>query len=231
MKKRLYVVLLTIMALALMVGCQSAPKQQADAPASATAAPPPRAPAAQVLPYHRIDYQGASLGRAVPEWVDYTTSTGKDRLSKILGLDGKEIYVYNIPDGNDLELIRANTQINAFAQIAYQIKSGISASATNRLEGSTLPGATKQQALESVNAIAAQIVISGFTLDADFWQKLQWDDGKQTIEYYAVYTIGREELKHQIDLALGKIDAKTQAEREAKEAMRTAVMEAKSLLD
>lgn len=229
MKKKLHIALFTIMVLALLAGCQSAPKQQTDAPSSVTAAPPPTVPTRSVN-YKITDWQGASLGRAVPEWVDYASDRRKEPLSKALGLDGKELYIYT-EAGADLDMIRVNTQINSFAQIATQIKSGVAVAGGNRLAGSKDDDASKQQSLEIANAIAAQIVISGFTLDVDFWQKRQYPDGKQDIEYYAVYTIGAEELKHQIDLALGKIDAKTQAEREAKEAIRAAVMEAKSLLE
>jgi hypothetical protein len=44
-------------------------------------------------------------------------------------------------------------------------------------------------------------------------------------------SIKAKDLKQQIDIALGKIEARTQAEQEAKEAVRQAVREAKSLLD
>jgi hypothetical protein len=143
---------------ALFFSCASAPGPS-PSQGSTSAAPPPEAPAAPVLPYTRVDYQGASLGREVPRWVDFASDRDKVNLSKIH-------------------------------------------------------------------------VLSGFILDRDFWQRLKYkDDGREEIDYYAVYVIGKEDLRAQIDIALGKIEAKTQAEREAKEAIHQAIRETSSLLD
>jgi hypothetical protein len=141
------------------------------------------------------------------------------------------MYIYN-ERGADLDLIRANTQVNAFAQISSQIKSGIVAKAGNLLSGDKDSEESKKQAVDSIAGMASQNVLSGFTLDRDFWQKIKYNDnGREAIDYYAVFTIGTEDFKHQLDLALGKIEAKNQADREAKEAIRSAIMDAESLLE
>jgi hypothetical protein len=211
---------------ALFSGCGSTPPQ-----GSTTAAPPPEAPAASTLAYTRVDYQGAGLSREVPRWVDFASDRDKAALSRIQGLGDKEFYIYN-ERGGDLDLIRANTQINAFAQIATQIKTGVSVNAGNKLTGSKDEVDSKMQFINSAAGIASNAVLSGFTLDRDFWQRLKYRaDGREEIDYYAVYVIGKEDLKQQIDIALGRIEAKTQAEQEAKEVIRETVREARSLLD
>jgi hypothetical protein len=225
MKKMLFFVFIASI-VALFFGCASTPSQ-----GSTTAAPPPEAPAASTLAYTRVDYQGASLGREIPRWVDFASDRDKVNLSKIQGLEDKDFYIYN-ERGGDLDLIRANTQINAFAQIAAQIKTGVSFNAGNKLSGSTGDKDSKMQFVDTAAGIVSNAVLSGFTLDRDFWQRLKYrDDGREEIDYYAVYVIGKEDLKQQINIALGRIEAKTQAEQEAKEAIHQAVQEAKSLLD
>jgi hypothetical protein len=233
MKKIVFFALAAIHAV-LFFGCASTPSSQG----STSAAPPPEARQGSTIattspevPYTPIDWQGASLGRGVPRWVEFVSATEKENLSKIQGLEDKELYVYNVR-GGDLDLIRLNTQINAFAQIATQIKTGISVEAGNKLSGSPSEVDSKRQLVDSGAGIAANAVLSGFTLDRDFWQRLKYKaDGREEIDYYAVYVIGKEDFKQRIDIELGKIEAKTQAEQEAKEAIRQAVRESKSLLE
>jgi hypothetical protein len=228
MKKMVLIVLAVITA--TFIGCGSAPQtSQNSVLVSSTASPPTKA-APRTVDYIITDWQGGSLGRPIPEWVDFVADKNKGALAKVSGLEGKEIYLYT-EEGADLDLIRANTQINGFAQISMQIKTAIAFDAGNRLSGSKNALDSKRQAVETTAGIVSQNVISGFTLDRDFWQKKRYkDSGKEAIEYYAIFVIGAEDLKHQLDLALGKIEAKTREEQEAKEAIHGAIKDAKSLL-
>jgi hypothetical protein len=232
MKKGLYIALLAIMIAALLAGCGNTPKTQGEAKPAAETSKNPAAPKRSIN-YEITDWQGASLGREIPEWVGDATDRNKTALvSKLAELKDKEVYIHT-DEAGDLDLMRAGAQINAFAQISTQIKAGVATAAGNKLagnKGGSTDTATKTQFVDSVAGVVSQNVISGFTLDRDFWQKRKYNDGREAVEYVAIYAIGTEDLKHQMNLALGKIEAKTAEEREAKEAVRSAIMDAKSLL-
>jgi hypothetical protein len=233
MKKYLFCALPLAAAIVLLAGCGSAPQKAEEAKPVAETSKSPAAPARSIN-YSITDWQGASLGREIPTWVGDATDKNKTALvSKIAELKDKEVYIHT-DEAGDLDLIRANAQINAFAQISTQIKAAIATNAGNILSGNkggSTDTATKTQFVDSTAAVVSQNVVSGFTLDRDFWQKRKYQDGKETVEYLAVFAIRAEDLKHQMDLALGKIDAKTAEEREAKEAIRSAIKDAKSLLE
>ena len=184
--------------------------------------------AARVINYTITDWQGASLGRPIPEWVDYISDRNKEALARVPGLGGKEIYIHT-DEAADLDLIRANADITAFAQISTQIKAAIATDAGNKLSGDKDTGA-KRQYIDTTAGLVSQNVVSGFIRDRDFWQRKQYNDGRQMIEYLAVYAISTDDFKLQLDRALGRVEAKTQEEREAKDAIREAISSAKSLL-
>ncbi|MDR2499855.1 MAG: hypothetical protein LBD37_02085 [Treponema sp.] len=231
MKKHLFFAL-PLAAGMVLAGCGSAPKTQGEAKPVSETSKSPAAPKRSIN-YEITDWQGASLGREIPVWVGDATDRNKTALvTKIAELKDKEVYIHR-DEAGDLDLIRANTQINAFAQISTQIKAAISTGAGNVLSGNkggSTDTAAKTQFVETTAAVVSKNVVSGFTLDRDFWQKRKYFDGKETVEYLAVFAIRAEDLKHQMDLALGKIEAKTAAEREAKEAIRSAIRDAKTLL-
>ena len=232
MKKNWFFALSLAAGIVLLAACGSAPKVQEEAKPVAETSKSAAAPARSIN-YTITDWQGASLGREIPQWVGDATDKNKSALvTKIAELKDKEVYIHT-DEAGDLDLIRANAQINAFAQISTQIKAAISTEAGNKLagnKGSSTDTATKTQFVDSAAAVVSQNVVSGFTLDRDFWQKRKYQDGKETVEYLAVFAIRAEDLKHQMDLALGKIEAKTAEEREAKEAIRSTIKDAKTLL-
>jgi hypothetical protein len=235
MKKGFNIALYAIMVLMLLAGCAGAPKQQADdTPASKTAAAPSGGVPQLLFDYDIVDYQGAAGGRPVPRWADLVMSKEKGEIKKLPDFSGMEVYVADI-EGADLDLLRASAQIQAYGEISGQIKTAISGDASRHLSGNAEDVKTKQQFIDSTLGTATQSVVTGFVRDRDFWQKIQYRKdspkaGQQAIKYYPLYIIGTEDLRLQLDLALGKVEVKTQAEREAKDAMLTAVKEAKSLL-
>jgi hypothetical protein len=213
----------TLSLAALFSGCGSTPTR-----GSTTAAPPPET-SAVALEFTVVDYQGADMGIERPRWV--LDARNKAALSRIQGLEDKEFYVYDAR-GGDLDLIRANTQINAFADIAMQIETAVVVEGGNNITGDPAEKDSKMQFVDRAAGIVSKAVVSGFTLDRDFWQRLKYrDNGREEIVYYAVYVIGKEDLRQQLDIAMGRIEAKTLAEQEAKESIRQAIRDAESLLD
>jgi hypothetical protein len=243
MKKYLFFALSLAAGMILLAGCLSLsttktveepkPAQEEEAKSVAVTSKSSTAPA-RAINYTITDWQGASLGREIPEWVGYVIDQDKTLLvSKIAELKGKEVYLH-FDEAGDLDLMRATAQMTAFARISTQIKAAISTGAGDKLagdKGSSTDTAKKMQFVDSTAGVVSKNVISGFERDRDFWQKRKYPDGRETVEYHAVYAISTEYLKHQMDLALGMIEAKTAEEREAKEAIRSAIMDAKSLLD
>ncbi|MDR1785262.1 MAG: hypothetical protein LBR23_02180 [Spirochaetaceae bacterium] len=211
-------------AAAAVLGCASAPARSSESGPSQGAQTVPRT----ALDYKITDWQGASLGREVPAWVDYASDRDKPGLSRLLKLEGKEIYIFD-EEGADLDLIRADAEMNAFAEIAVQIQNGVTVIGGSNLKGSKDVVDSKQQFLQRAVGEFSKQKISGFIRDRDFWQKLHYNDGRKTVRYYAVYVIDSADLKLQIDRALDRVPAATQAEREAKEEIKNAIDIAQTL--
>ena len=75
--------------------------------------------------------------------------------------------------------------------------------------------------------------ISGLKKERDYWVKMKIRDNynkteEQQYEYYVLYSISNKDLQHQIDVALGKVAAQTQVQKEMKNEVKDALAKLKS---
>ena len=183
--------------MAVLTGCASAP------PAAKTESRPVT-----------VDWQGAAYGTNIPEWTKAALEGDQASLGAMPEYSGKVVKIAS-NRGNELDLLRAWVSADA----ADALSRGISQSVTTNL-GNTLSGNKDDESAivkltKQAIGIFSSNVINGFEKSREFWVKQRNPDGTEEYEYLVLYAISADTLALQIDQALGKIDAATEAEKDA----------------
>jgi hypothetical protein len=175
-----------------------------------------------------IDYKGAGLGEARPQWVSAAVNDDYAQLEAMPRLKDK-LAVIAIERGKNLDLLKSwANNFSIQSQLSRQISNKI------RAEFGGGQGGDKNSTEEAasfgrdVAATLSKTTISGLAKEVDYWVKMRvTDKTKKTVEeyyeYYVVYSISRANLEYQIDVALGKIQAKDQKQSEIKAEVKDAI--------
>ena len=88
-----------------------------------------------------------------------------------------------------------------------------------------------QMYLNELVSSCSKAEINGLSKELDYWVKTRYvDKDLDTIEdiyqYFVVYSIDKDDFRLQLDRVLGKIEAKTQAQKQMKEDVLNAVVDA-----
>jgi hypothetical protein len=167
-----------------------------------------------------VDYKGAPLGQEIPKWINDIVNDEYEALEQLPRFKDK-IAVVAIENGNNLDLLKSwANNFSIQAQLSRQISNKISAEFGGGLQGDK----NSQESMTFIREIVAtlsQTKISGLAKEMDYWIKIRTTDKeKKTQEehyiYYVVYSISKANLDHQIDVALGKVQAKNQEQTELK---------------
>lgn len=176
----------------------------------------------------RLDYQGAAIGAAVPEWVTMATEGNVDAFEQLPQFEGKEVFLF-MGQGKNLDLLRS--QVNNFniqADVSRNIVNHVEAKFGGILQGDKNTEEAKNFTKEIVASLS-NATFSGLSRDMDYWIKLRTiDHGRKTesegYNYFVVYSMSKDDLQYQIAAAMGRISAETREEEELKseveEAMR-----------
>lgn len=162
-----------------------------------------------------IDWQGSELGRAIPEWVYAANDSDKGALMRLPEMEGKIPFSVT-GTGQDRDLLKIWVDTNdASAELSKLIRENVTATAGTGTRGN------KDEDKEAAKKMAHAVVtvfsntqFSGFMKERDFWTQVRRQDGQTEYRYYVLYSIERENLAHQIDVALGKISAENAKEQE-----------------
>lgn len=167
-----------------------------------------------------LDYKGAGVGAEIPAWVEAAIEDDYETIAKMPRFEGK-MPIVDYGYGQNLDLLRS--WVNNF-----NVQAGLSRRIGNTIEA-TFGGAQlgdkntpeNNNFVKEIVATFSGITISGLTKEMDFWTKLRITDKEkktqeERYEYYVAYSISEEDLKYQIDLAMGKIAAKTKEQEEIK---------------
>jgi hypothetical protein len=236
MKKNLFFALSLVMGFILLAGCLSLSTtktveqpQEEGAKSGAGTSKSATGGVTRVADFTLTDWQGASFGRDIPAWVGLDKPTMiKDNQE----FKDKEVYPY-FGEGGDLDLLRASARVQAFDIISTQLEASVITGAGGFLEGQkgdSIETAKKNEAVKNIAAIVAKNCVSGFTIDREFWENRKYPDGTASVAYYAIYAMSAEALKRNMNRATGNLDPKTPEEREAIEAINSAIREAERLL-
>lgn len=188
-------------------------------------------PAKQAKEIERVivDYKGAALGGEIPTWVQAVTDDDFDTLKQSsVFKDTKLMPVVAVERGKNLDLLRSwANNFNVQAQISRAIQNKVSAEFGGNQEGDKNSEESRNFVKELV-ATFSQTNVSGLKKEKDYWIKLKVRDNykkteEEFYEYYVLYSIDSTVLQEQIDIALGKVEAKTQAQKEMKKEVKDAL--------
>jgi hypothetical protein len=224
MKKHFFLLCLAAAIVAAMVftGCKSS-APLGTGQGSGSAAPVQ----SQSVQHVRIDYQGAVIGSDVPAWVESAVNSDLEAIKRIPRFQGRVPFV-DYGSGQNLDLLRS--WVNNF-----NIQAGVSRRIANYVEarfGSELEGnkdtPENQNYIKEIIASFSNTRFSGLAKEMDYWIKLRIiDNSKKTVteeyRYYVVYSMAEADLQYQIDMAMGKIPAVTQEQKEIKNDVENAM--------
>jgi uncharacterized membrane-anchored protein len=209
--KKILGILVVLLTLAAVIGCASKP-------ATPTGVNPPE-PTIKVYPPQIIEHKGTAFGRDYPKWLDAALDSSK-AVEKLPDFAGKYIVVVQ-QDGQDLNGAQlAASKMNAQTTIAELMSTRVKETFAGAQVGDKDKIASyMERAVKSVS----EANFSGFTMESDWWAKLQTFDSKgkldkQVYRVIQVWSIDKESLKEQIDKVLKGAAAeepKTEAKQKA----------------
>jgi hypothetical protein len=205
MKQRGWFLMILLGAL-LISACSSSPQ-----PASASNT---EAPSTIQRDKVTIDYRGASVGGQVPEWVIWAGEGDPDnQIADLPRLNGKKTILVQ-EEGKNLDLLQVWVNLQAQGDAAAMIKNSVETEAGNSTAGDKNTEGNKSVVARFINNFS-QATISGLGREMDFWIKERSkSSGAENYSYYVVYGITEDNFNFLIEQALGKVQAKTQEEKE-----------------
>lgn len=168
-----------------------------------------------------IDWKGASIGQDVPAWVYDAVDDNKNALEKIDALQGKVIFIYE-GRGKNLNLLKSwINNFDAQAGFARSIKNTVISSFGGVQQGS-INDEESDAYLEELVGTFSKAKITGLAKQMDYWVETRIIDNdaktsEDIYQYFVVYAMEKEDYRFLIDQALGKVDAKTEKEKELKQ--------------
>jgi len=164
-------------------------------------------------PIQRIDYQGAAIGSPIPEWVEYAVNRDVESIKRIPRFNGK-VPIVAEGNGQNLDLLRSwVNNFNVSAEVSRRITNYVEAEFGGKLVGSKDTPESRNVLNEVVTSIS-NTRFSGLAREMDYWIKVRMADGKEEFRYYVIFSIDEENLQHQIDVAMGRVSARTAEQRE-----------------
>jgi hypothetical protein len=217
--KRIVSLLALSAALVLSVGCASSK--------------PKAAQQAKEIDRVIVDYKGAAIGGEIPEWVEAVVNDDFESLQAMPTFKDKDrLAVVAVERGKNLDLLKSwANNFSVQAQISRAIQNKVSAEFGGNQEGDK----NSEESLNFVKELVAtfsQTNVSGLKKEKDYWVKLKIrDNAKKTeeefYEYYVLYSINAKDLQEQIDIAMGKVEAKNQVQKELKNEVKDALTKLK----
>ncbi len=175
----------------------------------------PSAPPAQMAQRPKIiDWQGSAYGTQVPEWARIILQGDEvDKIQKMPEFSKKYVK-FASARGQDVDLLKAWSAADAADTISRSITQNVTSELGTAVSGNKDDEATVKMAEQAIGIFSSN-KISGFEKSREFWVQLQDKSGKTEFEYVVLYSIDQDNFQEQIDLALGKIAAKSEKEKEA----------------
>lgn len=170
-----------------------------------------------------VDYQGSAFGTEIPQWV-ILVSQGEysdAALSKVMPeLKGKKVFV-TMADGNNLEFVKQwtdlvdiETQVGDTMQRVVGKVVSASEKAKAKESGKQADPTEVEQKLKLYKEAVAAVEINGLEKTASYWVEKQTGsqkDGtlKDVYEYYAVWTMDRDNYDTQLNAAMANVKDNT----------------------
>lgn len=176
-----------------------------------------------------IDYQGATLGKEIPEWVELLVEGQYSQpvLKSVMpNLEGKKVFV-TMGRGDNLDfvqtwsdLVEIETEVGGTLErvagkaVEAEMKGKASA------QGKDVNATEMERIINMYRASLVNVRISGLERIASYWLETQVMDGKKVqddyYEYYAVWAMDEGLFDKQLKAAMAKIDETTTEAKELK---------------
>ncbi|HAC32467.1 MAG TPA: hypothetical protein DCF70_07575 [Treponema sp.] len=176
-----------------------------------------------------VDYQGATLGKEVPDWVVQLVEGqySQQVLSKVMpGLEGKKVFV-TLGRGDNLDFVQNwSDLVDIETEVAGTLERVAGKACESAMNGQSKASGKQYEPSEitrTVNMYRASLVnvrLSGLEKIATYWLETQVIEDKKVtadyFEYYAVWAMDEKLFDMQLKQAMSKIDDTTTQSQELK---------------
>jgi len=175
------------------------------------------------------DWQGKSVGAKIPDWVRFASQNDYDAISAMPEYKDKVIF---FADGrmDDLEGVKLRTRdFDARTEFSKLLSDNVIAKSGNAYVKSGDEETMKY--IKEISATFSKTNFSGFKKEQSFWTLTRYTDNnkgtfKDEYEYFVIHSMEKNLYQNQIDEIMGKIEAKTEKEREIKDDVEATMKEA-----
>ena len=176
-----------------------------------------------------IDWKGASVGSEIPSWVVDAVDQNYKAISQLPQFENKLIF-FAEDQGKNLDMLKS--WVNNF-----NVQGAFSKSVSNFViskfggeQAGSKNDETSESFLKEITSTYSKTEINGLSKELDYWVKTRYiDNDKKTSEdiyqYFVVYAIDKNELKLQLDRALGLVEAKEESQKKLKVEVSAAIDE------
>lgn len=174
-----------------------------------------------------VDYQGATLGKEIPEWVALLIEgqySQKILSSKMPNLENKKVFV-TMGRGNNLDFVQTwNDLVDIETEVAGTLERVAGKAVEAEMKGKTsasgkeIKESEMQRYIDMYRASLVNVRISGLERVASYWIETQVFEGKNVsedyYEYFSVWAMDEKLFERQLKEAMSKVDeTSTEAKR------------------
>lgn len=167
-----------------------------------------------------IDYQGATLGKEVPQWVEVLVEGENAKVEKALGLSGVKTFIVEATGPNKEFLQTWTDLVRIETEVAGQIERQVAQSIQATMKGTEADETEVQKAIDMYAASLKNVTINGLEKKASFWIQTQTvkpglkkakspEDLIIQYTYYVVYVCDQKMFEKQIKSAMEDIEDNT----------------------
>lgn len=220
--KSVFKILLSICLLVFMFsGCEST--------SNVATAPAANVSVSKHVERELIDWKGAAIGSEIPSWVVDAVDQNYKSISALPQFENKLIF-FAEDQGKNLDMLKSwVNNFNVQGSFAKSVSNFVMTKFGGEQSGSKADE-TSESFLKEITATFAKTEINGLSKELDYWVKTRYiDNDRKTTEdiyqYFVVYAMDKNDLKLQLDRALGLVDAKDEAQKKLKVEVSAAIDE------
>lgn len=177
-----------------------------------------------------IDWKGAGIGTEIPDWAISAADNDVKALKKLPQFEGKTIF-FAENQGKNLKTLKSWTEnFDARGNFSQRLSSFVTEKFGGELKGSVDEQGEQETYLEELVSVFSRMEFSGLGKELDYWVKTRYiDRDKKTTEdiyqYFIVYAMDTNLFNETLDIAMGKVEARTESQKEMQKNIRNAMSE------
>ncbi len=167
-----------------------------------------------------IDYQGGSLGKEIPGWVEVLVEGNNAAVEKALSLNGVKTFIVEATGPNKEFLQTWTDLVRIETEVAGQIERQVAQSIQATMAGTEADQTEVNKAIDMYAASLKNVTINGLEKRASFWVQTQAvkpglkkakgpEDLIVQYTYYVVYVCDKNLFEKQIKAAMEDIEDNT----------------------